>query len=289
MLLVLKLLLLVLVRLVVLRVLKLLRVVLCLVKLVRKLLLVLELLRVVRCLVMLMRKLLLVLKLLRVLKLRKLQLVRKLLLILLSGCSGTTACKISYEVLHLLQNQASIVENGVVGGMARGQLLVGNSGDKIARAFNLLGPAVNISWKLADIATQYCAPKTSELLIYGPLFKDVEIEFGALPVGKLDLHKKFPWLKTPVATTVHLIMSTRQAKTEDEWMYQVAQLESSVGKDSLLAPILNSIFDSNIDEEVFEAHRAALLAASTSMSKPAVADLLTKSYDDFVDACSYTL
>ncbi|KAJ9452462.1 hypothetical protein DIPPA_16745 [Diplonema papillatum] len=206
----------------------------------------------------------------------------------LNACSGSTACKISHEVLLRLQNQASIVENGVVGGMARGQLLVGNSGDKSVRAFNLLGPAVNISWKLADIATQYCAPNTSELLIYDPLFRDVEIEFEALPIGQLDVRKKFPWLKTSVAA-LHLIMRTRKAENEDEWMYQVAQLESSVSKESLLAPVLNAIFDSNIDEDVFATNRAALLAASTTIDKPAVADLLTKSYNDFADACSYTL
>eukprot|EP00659_Diplonema_papillatum_P013328 gene13328-20543_t len=78
--------------------------------------------------------------------------------------------------------------------------------------------------------------------------------FEALPIGQLDVRKKFPWLKTSVAA-LHLIMRTRKAENEDEWMYQVAQLESSVSKEN----------------------------------KPAVADLLTKSYNDFADACSYTL
>ncbi|KAJ9453524.1 hypothetical protein DIPPA_02714 [Diplonema papillatum] len=205
-----------------------------------------------------------------------------------SACSASTACKIGLQVLQLLVREAPFVENGVVGGMARGLLLVGNSGEKNTRAFNLMGPAVNISWKLADIATQFCEVNACELLFYGPLFSDVEIEFEALPVGQLSVGKKFPWSKTLLAP-VHLVTRLKQAENEDEWMYQVAELEGNSSADTTAVALLTPIFSGELDESIFLKNQAALHSAFKTSSKPALAGLLATSYVDFSNKCMHKL
>ncbi|KAJ9471735.1 putative MAP protein kinase [Diplonema papillatum] len=204
-------------------------------------------------------------------------------------CAGITSCKIGLEILKALVGETEFVRNGVVGGMARGPVTVGNSGGKTTKAFNLMGSTVNIAWKMADIAAQFCQKMAHELVINGVLFQDVQIEFAVLPVGLIGTQRKFSWMKKETFIPVYLVMRLLQAAQEDEWMYQMEQMQDATSSESTLQPMLTAIFDSRMDAGVFLEHRLALQAATENVSHPMIADLLTKTHSDFFTACMHVL
>ncbi|KAJ9466356.1 Adenylate cyclase 1 [Diplonema papillatum] len=104
-----------------------------------------------------------------------------------NACASSTACKLAYKALHVLTEEpAESLKKGIGAGMSKGKMLVGNSGDKTIRAFNFMGPAVNIAWKLSDIATSFCQPAGFEFLLDGPLRKDVEIEYAHMGTRQFE-------------------------------------------------------------------------------------------------------
>ncbi|KAJ9466352.1 hypothetical protein DIPPA_09170 [Diplonema papillatum] len=196
-------------------------------------------------------------------------------------CASSTACKLAHKALQVLAGaSAGSLKKGIGAGMSKGKMLVGNSGDKTVRAFNFMGPAVNIAWKLSDIATSFCQPADFELLLDGPFHKDVEIEVESFSVGSLKMDEKFPWLATSHRLRMlYLVMQMKEADAEAEWMYQVEQLQGEEGVS--LQSVMDLIFHADLDLKVYEVNCPLLVDLLTAAKKPVLIEKLTKSYVDF--------
>ncbi|KAJ9468069.1 serine/threonine protein kinase [Diplonema papillatum] len=206
-------------------------------------------------------------------------------------CSGSTACKI---VLGCLQNIASIAldyaRNGVAAGLAKGKMLAGNSGDRALRAFNLMGPSLNIAWKLSDIATSLCPAESFEMVLDNVLFKDVHLNVDTVPVGLLQVGDKFSFLPdSSVPRKIYLVRCLRQTGTDDEeWMYQILKLEEAEGTNSL-PKLMDRLLEPTVDSASYELCRPCLQRHFTAFRKQILIDRLATSFETFKRSINHTL
>ncbi|KAJ9449885.1 hypothetical protein DIPPA_15050 [Diplonema papillatum] len=198
-----------------------------------------------------------------------------------NACSGTTACNIGLHAMKLLE----ATEKGYGGGMSKGKVVVGNSGAPSMRAFNLMGPAVNIAWKLSDVASALCPDGGRELAVDAVLRKDIETEFDAFPVGVLNVEDKFPWMNDEGKKGwIYLVQKLKVATDEnEEWMYQVESMQEGVGGATLYS-IMDAILSSGMSKEVYDDKQVALHDLLITMKKPKITELLATSHADF---CTY--
>ncbi|KAJ9441873.1 hypothetical protein DIPPA_08151 [Diplonema papillatum] len=205
-----------------------------------------------------------------------------------NACTSSSACKVAFSAMQLLQLQPDALwNNGFGGGLSKGRLIVGIGGDKLSRAFNLIGSPINVAWKLADVATSLSAKNGCELLIDAALYKEVEKEFEGFCACLLNVGKKFPWMQeAQVKVPVYLALQLRSGKNE-EWMYQV---ESTGARgDTALEQILDNVFASDLDEEVYESTRNTLRSLLHAAGKPNLAEHLAGGYSEFRANASHTL